>query len=344
VLEQTFRKERQMRREAGRSTLTGIAAEAGVSVSTVSKVLNGRTDVAAGTRDRIGRLLRSNGYRVASGLPFGVADLLIGSLQGPWAEELIRGAVEAAREAGQSIVVTTVETDADFGHWLDRAAGRGTGGVLSVLHLPGPPERRRLASAGIPLVVIDPPTEPGTGIRSVGTTNWQGGMAATRHLAELGHRRIAAIGGPERFWSANARLDGYRTALLRSGLPVDEALVGRGEFTIASGRSQALHLLDLPERPTAIVAGNDNQAFGVLQALAERDLRAPDDVSVVGFDDVLATWATPPLTTVHQPLAAMAAAGFRMLRLSAGESPASPQHIELATTLVIRDSTAPPRY
>jgi len=334
-----------MRREAGRGTLTGIAAEAGVSVSTVSKVLNGRTDVAAGTRDRIGRLLRSNGYRVASGLPFGVADLLIGSLQGPWAEELIRGAVEAAREAGQSIVVTTVETDADFGHWLDRAAGRGTGGVLSVLHLPGPAERRRLASAGIPLVVIDPPTEPGTGIRSVGTTNWQGGMAATRHLAGLGHRRIAAIGGPGRFWSANARLDGYRTALLRSGLPVDEALVSRDEFSsVAGGRSQALRLLALPEPPTAIVAGNDNQAFGVLQALAERGLRAPGDVSVVGFDDVLATWATPPLTTVHQPLAAMAAAGFRMLQLGAGNSPAQPEHIELATTLIVRDSTAPPRY
>jgi LacI family transcriptional regulator len=331
-----------MRREAGRSTLTGIAAQAGVSVSTVSKVLNGRTDVSADTRDRVGQMLRSNGYRVASGLPFGVADLLIGSLHGPWAEELIRGAVEAAREAGQSIVVTTVETDADVGHWLDRAAERGTDGVLSVLHLPGPAERGRLASAGIPLVVIDPPIEPGTGIRSVGTTNWQGGLAATRHLAELGHRRIAAIGGPERFWSANARLDGYRTALLRSGLPVDEALVGRDEFSsVAGGRSQALRLLDLPERPTAIVAGNDNQAFGVLQALAERGLRAPDDVSVVGFDDVLATWATPPLTTVRQPLAAMAAAAFRMLRADSG--PAAPQHVELATTLVVRESTAPPQ-
>jgi DNA-binding LacI/PurR family transcriptional regulator len=331
-----------MRREAGRSTLTGIAAQAGVSVSTVSKVLNGRTDVAADTRDRVGRMLRSHGYQVASGLPFGVVDLLIGSLHGPWAEELIRGAVEAARESDQSIVVTTVETAADFASWLDRAAGRGTDGVLSVLHLPGPAGRQRLTSAGIPLVVIDPPTEPGTGIRSVGTTNWQGGLAATRHLAGLGHRRIAAIGGPERFWSANARLDGYRTALLRSGLPVDESLVGRDEFySVAGARSQARLLLDRPDRPTAIVAGNDNQAFGVLQALAERGLRAPDDVSVVGFDDVLATWAAPPLTTVRQPLAAMAAAGFRMLRTEAG--PAAPQHVELATELVIRDSTAPPR-
>ncbi len=331
-----------MRREAGRSTLTDIAAEAGVSVSTVSKVLNGRTDVAARTRDRVGRMLRSNGYRVTSGLRFGAVDLLIGCLTGPWEEEIVRGAVEAAREADHSIVVTTVATPAEFGHWLDRATERGTGGVLSVLHLPSQAERRRLAAAGIPLVVIDPPTEPGPGIRSVGTTNWQGGLAAARHLAELGHRRIAAIGGPDRYWSANARLDGYRTALLRSGLPVDETLITRDEFSDVGGKKQALRLLDLPEPPTAIVAGNDNQAFGVLQALGERGLRAPQDMSVVGFDDVLATWATPPLTTVRQPLAAMAAAGFRMLLLGAGGSPAQPGQVELATTLVVRESTAPP--
>ena len=233
-----------MRRGAGRSTLTGIAAEAGVSVSTVSKVLNGRTDVAPRTRTRLTELLRGYGYQVAPGQRSGVVDLLIGSLHGPWAEELIRGAVDAAREAGHSIVVTMVDAPAEFGPWLDRATERGTDGVLSVLYLPDAAERRRLAAAHIPLVVVDPPTEPGRGLRSVGTTNWQGGMAATRHLAELGHRRIAAIGGPERFWSANARLDGYRTALMRCGLPVDEALVGRGEFAAvpdggAAGREPA---------------------------------------------------------------------------------------------------------
>lgn len=335
-----------MRRDPGRSTLTGIAAEAGVSISTVSKVLNGRTDVAPRTRDRVGQLLRGHGYQVAPGLRAGVVDLLIGSLHGPWAEELIRGAVEAAREAAHSMVVTTVSSPAEFGPWLDQAAGRGTDGVLSVLYLPSAAERRRLTAAHIPLVVIDPPTEPGRDVRSVGTTNWQGGMAATRHLAELGHRRIAAIGGPGRFWSANARLDGYRTALMRSGLPVDEELVVRGEFAVPDGRREALRLLALPAPPTGIVAGNDNQAFGVLQALGERGLRAPGDMSVVGFDDVIAAWATPPLTTIRQPLAAMTAAGFRMLRMGGGSgagSVAQPQHIDLATSLVLRDSTAPPR-
>jgi len=330
-----------MRRNPVRHTLTRVAAEAGVSVSTVSKVLNGRTDVAPRTRERIGRLLHSYGYQVAPGMQPGVVDLLIGSLHGPWASELIRGAVDAAREAAQSIIVTMVSSPAEFTRWLERAARRRTGGVLSVLYLPGPRERCRLAGARIPLVVVDSPTEPGGGIRSVGTTNWQGGMAATRHLAELGHRRIAAIAGPERYWSANTRLDGYRAALLHRGIPVDEALVGRGEFSAAGGRSQAHRLLALPEPPTAIVTGNDSQAFGVLQALGERGLRAPRDVSVVGFDDVIAAWASPPLTTVRQPLAAMTAAGFRMLGAGAASTPAEPRHVELATRLVVRDSTAP---
>lgn len=120
-----------------RSTLVGIAAEAGVSVSAVSKVLNGRTDVAAGTRERIAGLLRQHGYQVASRLGFGVVDLLIATLHSPWAEELLRGTVEAATETGTSVVVTTVASPAEFTGWLDHAADRGTDGALCVLHLPG---------------------------------------------------------------------------------------------------------------------------------------------------------------------------------------------------------------
>jgi DNA-binding LacI/PurR family transcriptional regulator len=322
------------------ATLAAIASEAGVSVSSVSKVLNGRSDVAAGTRVRVARLLRQHGYQVASQIGFGVVDLLIGSLHSPWAEELIRGAVEAAEEANVSVIVTTVTSRAEFAGWLDRASRRGTGGALCVLHLPGSQELRRLAAARIPLVVIDPPEEPGPGVRSVGATNWLGGLLATRHLIELGHRRIAVI-GQDRLWSGLARLAGFRAAMLEAGLGVDDRLVRHGVFTLNAGREQACQLLSLPEPPTAIVAGNDAQAFGVLQVLAERGLRAPADVSVVGFDDVpVAAWATPALTTVRQPLAAMSAAAFRMLR--DGETGFEPHHIELATTLVVRDSTGPP--
>jgi DNA-binding LacI/PurR family transcriptional regulator len=328
-------------RETGRSTLAGIAAEAGVSVSAVSKVLNGRTDVAAGTRSRIAALLRRDGYQVASRLGFGVVDLLIATLHTPWAEELLRGTVQAADEAGTSVVVSTVDSPGGFTAWLDRATARGTDGALLVLHLPDSSELQGLAAARIPLVVIDPPEEPGPGIRSVGTTNWQGCLTATRHLIELGHRRIAIIGGPEHLWSSRARLAGYRAALEAAGLPTAGELIRRDDFCTEGGRRQARELLTMAQPPTAIVAGNDPQAFGVLQALGERGLRAPGDLSVVGFDDVpVASWATPALTTIRQPLAAMAATAFRMLhgRPGAGE----PHHIELATTLVIRESTGPP--
>jgi DNA-binding LacI/PurR family transcriptional regulator len=336
---------------ASTSTLTSIAAEAGVSLSTVSKVLNGRTDVSPTTRERIGQLLRRHGYQPGSRLGFGVVDLLLGHgdcppatrHNSPWAEELIQGTVQAASDEGHSVVVTPVSSASEFDRWLELATVRGTHGALSVLNLPRGDELRQLAAAGIPVVVIDPGEEPGAGIRSVGTTNWQGGLSATRHLIELGHRRIAAIGGPPRLWSSRARLDGYRAAMLEAGLPVDEGLIRRDVFSVDGGRQQAMHLLDLADRPTGIVAGNDAQAFGVLQALGEFRLRAPDDVSVVGFDDLpVAVWAAPALTTVRQPLAAMAATAFRMLWAGGADSAAQAHHVELATTLVVRDSTAPP--
>jgi DNA-binding LacI/PurR family transcriptional regulator len=331
-------------------SLTSIAAAAGVSVSTVSKVLNGRTDVAPATRERIGLLLRQHGYQPGARLDFGVVDLLLGLGKGqpamtqhdPWTEQLIHGTVAAAAEAGHSVVVTPVDSAEEFDRWLELATVRGTHGALSVVHLPRGTELQRLAAAGIPVVVIDPATEPGPDVRSVGTTNWQGGLTATRHLIELGHRRIAVIGGLPSLWSSQARVDGYRSAMLEAGLAVDERLVCHEEFSVHGGRRQATRLLSLAERPTAVVAANDAQAFGVLQALRDLGLRAPQDLSVVGFDDVpVAAWAAPPLTTIRQPLAAMAATAFRMLR--AGESgTAQAHHVELSTSLVVRHSTAPP--
>ncbi|MFZ0752545.1 MAG: LacI family DNA-binding transcriptional regulator, partial [Trebonia sp.] len=131
-----------------------------MSVSTVSKVLNGRSDVAPETRERLGRILRLNGYQVAPPAGIGVVDLLIGSLGSPWADELIRGAVTAAAETGTSVIVSHVTSAAEFGRWLKIATARGTRGVLSVLHLPDSAAIRRLADARVPLVVIDPPAEP----------------------------------------------------------------------------------------------------------------------------------------------------------------------------------------
>jgi LacI family transcriptional regulator len=193
------------------------------------------------------------------------------------------------------------------------------------------------------VVVVDPVGVPSMDVPTIGATNWAGGMRATEHLLSLGHRRIGFIEGPPRLLCSRARLDGYRAALDAAGLAVDDALVRQGDFYHESGFAGGAAMLDLADPPTAIFASSDQMAFGVYEAVRQRGLRVPDDVSVVGFDDLPEVrWSSPPLTTVRQPLAEMGLLAARtVIRLASGESIESPR-IELATDLVVRESTAPP--
>lgn len=332
----------------GRTTLSMLAAEAGVSLSTISKVLNGRADVSPDTRQRVEGLLETHSYRRRGStvrestlleLVFQDQDLTTA-----WATEIITGVQEVARANGLSVVLTTTEDHHSPGpEWLSGVLTRRPAGVLVVASQLAPLLRRRLAARSIPFVVIDPSGDPVSGIASVGSTNWSGGVAATRHLIELGHTRIAAITGPEDMLCSFARLDGLRSAMIAAGLPVREDWLLMGDFTVLGGRLGADRLFTGEDRPTAVFAGSDLQALGVIEVLSERGLRVPDDVSVVGYDDVApAQWSRPRLTTVHQPIRRMAAEAARIaLRLSAGE-PVEQQRLELAVHLVVRDSTAPP--
>jgi DNA-binding LacI/PurR family transcriptional regulator len=216
-------------------------------------------------------------------------------------------------------------------------------GVIAVFADLSLPMREQMRTRGIPFVVIDPTGEPLHDTPSVGATNWSGGLTATRHLLGLGHRRIGVIGGPEWILCSRARLDGYRAAMDEAGVTVDPALISHGEFHVAEGIERGRALLALPDPPTAIFAGNDLQALGVYQAARERRLHIPEDLSVVGFDDLpVAQWVGPPLTTVRQPLVEMAVTAAELvLAMSRGAQPAQPR-VELATELVIRESTAPP--
>jgi LacI family xylobiose transport system transcriptional regulator len=215
-----------------------------------------------------------------------------------------------------------------------------------VLVLSGLDESQRalLTSRSIPFVVVDPAGDPGADVPSVGATNWHGGLSATRHLVELGHTRIGAISGPSRIMCSRARVDGYRAALETAGLAVDPELIRQGNFHHDMGYRAGLELLRLSDRPTAIFAGNDLQALGVYEAARELGLRIPEDLSVVGFDDLpLARWVGPPLTTVRQPLTEMAEAAAKLvLELGREERPSAGTRVELATSLVVRSSTAPP--
>jgi DNA-binding LacI/PurR family transcriptional regulator len=227
-------------------------------------------------------------------------------------------------------------------HSIDDTLARRPACVVTVAQL-SQEQRDQLSAKNIPFVVFDPTGELPDGVPFVGATNWAGGRSATRHLIELGHRRVAMIAGPDRVLCCRARLDGYRSALEAADLPVDPALIPRADLTLRDGRAAALGLLGMADRPTAIFACNDLQALGVYQAARELGLRIPADLSVVGFDDLPVTaLVDPPLTTVHQPLTEMAAAATELaLALGRGEEPTR-VGLELATTLTIRESTTRP--
>ncbi|MHB1498693.1 MAG: substrate-binding domain-containing protein [Acidimicrobiales bacterium] len=195
----------------------------------------------------------------------------------------------------------------------------------------------------IPFVVVDPVGDLGPDVPSVGATNWAGARAATEYLVSLGHRRVAFIGGPPQQLCGAERLSGYRSALEEAGIAESPELVRPGNFMDDMGYKQTLALMELSEPPTAIFAGSDNQALGAYAALRQLGKRVPEDVSVVGFDDTLpAPLVTPALTTIRQPLAEMGRHAARdLLRLIEGR-PLSSLRVQLATTLVIRSSCAPP--
>jgi LacI family transcriptional regulator len=328
-----------------KTTLAAIAAEAGVSLPTVSKVVNGRPDVAPATRARVEQLLRQHQYS-RNGVPrlrrSGLIDLVFNGLDSPWAVEILRGIEKWGTEHNTAIAVSSVRHgDARPTSWTSAIASHHTDGVILVTTTLTSAQVGQLRGADIPLVVIDPANTPPGDIPSVGATNWAGGLEATQHLLSLGHRRIAAITGPVDYLCSLARVDGYRSALERAGVPSDPALVRYGDFRHEGGFGHAAELLDLADRPTAIFAGSDQQAFGVYEAARQRGLRIPEDLSVVGFDDLpVARWGSPPLTTVRQPLAEMGSSAAQMLGDLIEETALRSNRIELSTELVVRESTA----
>jgi LacI family transcriptional regulator len=328
------------------TTIADIAAQAGVSVPTVSKVINGRSDVSPGTRQRVEAIIREHGYERSrrSAGPAPLLEVIFHELESAWALEIIMGVEQVARENDLAVVLSEMQGRRTPGRsWIESVLARRPTGVIAVLSDLSESQQALLKSRGIPLVVVDPTGEPLHDTPSIGATNWSGGLAATRHLLGLGHRRIGVIGGPETVLCSRARLDGYRAAMDEAAVLIDPGLIRYGNFHVQEGITEGRALLRLPDPPTAIFAGNDLQALGVYQAAREARLHIPEDLSVVGFDDLpVARWVGPPLTTVRQPLVQMATAGARLvLRIANGERP-SQTRVELATELVIRESTAPP--
>lgn len=334
---------------ASRVRLADIAGEAEVSVSTVSKVLSGRTDIAAETRQRVLATASALGYQprgaAVAGDPHGLIELLIGGIGTLWALEVVRGAEEAAALHGKSLVVTNMWHEGfSMASWVGSVLAHRSAGVIVATSRADPVELERLRAAGVPMVRLDAAGSLAADTAQVGVTNWAGVRDATQHLIDLGHRRIGFITGLPDATISLERQEGYTAALRRNGIPVDAELIQPGDFMIEGGEIAARALLDLDDPPTAIVASSDLEAMGVYHAAFERGLRIPDELSVIGFDDtVLCKYLSPSLTTVRQPLAQMADQAVRLLSdLAHGNRPPVTR-IELATTLIERGSTAAPR-
>jgi LacI family transcriptional regulator len=316
-----------------RSTIHDIAAEANVSVATIS------------------RIVRERGYSVnrsARNLQFGrtgLVGLLVPLVHPNYFSTIVAGVTEALNDYDLRAILSPTEHKHDREvTLLDRLMHGMADGALVVLPEESNAELERLLDSDYHFVVIDPRLSLNDRIPAVSAANASGADQVTRHLLELGHRRIAAITGPRDWQATEERRRGYHAALASAGILPDTALEIEADFEIHGADRAAQVLLDRPDPPTAIFAFNDNLAIGTIQAARAYGLRVPEDLSVVGFDDSEhASLITPALTTVRQPLAEMGRTAVNLLRRLIDGQRVETLHVELGTRLVVRDSTARPR-
>lgn len=330
----------------GRVTMQQVAAEAGVSVSTVSKVLNGRDGIALETSRLVTEVVERLGYEtslVARSLRnrrTGVIGVLVADFE-PFSVEVLKGAADAIRDSGLELIAYSGggRVDEHVG-WERRSLSRVMGTLVDGAVLVTPTVTDVQYEG--PVVAVDPHTGPSR-LPTVAADSLQGAMLAVEHLIGLGHTRIGMVTGRPDLISGERREEGYRRALAAAGLPVDEALLAPGGFEPERAHEAARTLLELPNPPTAIFAANDLSALATLEAAAELGVAVPEQLSVVGFDNIPeSALAHPALTTVQQPIRAMGQAAIEMLlALIAGDEPAQ-THVSVDTTLVVRRSTTPP--
>ncbi|RZI92284.1 MAG: LacI family transcriptional regulator, partial [Microbacterium sp.] len=272
-------------------------------------------------------------------------EFLVDKLTSPYAMEILRGATVAAEESDIDVVVgrfrrPDAASDADV---IERLAQADRMGAIIVTAEVSDTTYAALTASGTPVVFVDPLRVDDEPVVSVGSTNWIGGRSATEYLIGLGHTRLAMVGGPATSFSAMARIDGFRSAAQAASLTIHPDFIAHARFDHDEAQAVAARWLLRDDRPTAILASSDAQALGVLEAARLAGISVPDQLSVVGYDDTyVAAWAHPPLTSVFQPLQDIGRVCIRTLERIADGVPLDSHHIELATRLVVRESTAPP--
>jgi LacI family transcriptional regulator len=329
---------------SSRVTIRDVAARAGVSVATVSKVINERYGVSAATLARVRAVIEELGYEaslVAQSLRnhrTNVIGILVADLE-PFSTELLKGAADAIRGSGFELVVYSAggRTGDPVGwekRYLSRLSGTLVDGAVLVT-----PAVSLEAVPGTPVVAVDPHTGP-SHLPTIDSDNLRGAQLATEHLLELGHRRIAFLSGRPDLQSAELRKTGYLRALAAAGVPADETLIRDGAYDPEVSAASAHDLLTAPDRPTAVFAANDLSAIATVDAAGLLGLSVPDDLSVVGFDNVPeSALCSPPLTTVDQPIREMGHRAISMLIKLINGDEVERTHVTLDTGLVVRRST-----
>jgi LacI family transcriptional regulator len=327
------------------ASIKEVALKAGVSVATVSRVVNGTGPVAEETRRRILETIEELRYVPHGGARSLItnqthtAGVLLPDLYGEFFSEVIRGIDVAARGAGYHVLVSGFHSDrAEIEAVLRALRGRVDGLIVLSPDVDVQTLRRNLPDS-LPVVLLNCPVEDAA-FDAINIDNFGGAYAMVRHLAGLGHRRIAILGGPADNADARERLRGYREALRAAGCEMSDELELEGNFGEDSGYRAACRLLELRPRPTAVFAANDSMAIGCLLALRESGVRVPADVAVAGFDDIpIARYITPALSSVHVPIAEL---GTRAMERLLAAIPDKNQHQRrqetVATSLVVRGS------
>ncbi|WLQ36887.1 LacI family DNA-binding transcriptional regulator [Streptomyces castrisilvae] len=339
------------RRPGARITIRAIAEEAGVSIATVSRVINGRAVVAPATQEMVRQAARRLGEVPVQRRPSpGPADAPV-LVYCPYAltdyfGTIVTSVIETLALHGRRAVIQAGESAREQTPSLLSLPGpAGMAGAVLILPPSSTEDLLALHARRYPLVVIDPREELPEDVASVSAAHAAGARRVTGHLTALGHRRIGFIGGPGNWLASRSRLVGHTSALAEIGILVEPELVRAVvEPNAEMGYRAASSLLELAPAPTAIVAFNDKTAAGALRAALDRRLRVPQDLSVTGFDDSeLGRSTSPILTTARQPLEEMGRIAVSLLmRLVAGHA-VDTLHVELATPLLVRASTGRPR-
>jgi len=323
-------------------TIEDVARIAGVSVSTVSRVLNGRIDVSRDTKQRVLDVVEEAGFttnlaaRSMRSLKKNLIGLIMPDIAYPFAIEVMKGVNRAIAESEFDLLVYTTGNVRKSGRahaekkYVSLLSNSISDGVIIVAPVVAE------FNTNQPIVSIDPvmsyPNYP-----SVHATNYHGAVDAMEYLLSLGHKRIGYIGGRVELESSNRRLSGYRDSLEKAGIPIDETLITSGDYTTQTGISGARQLLSLPQPPTAIFASNDQMAMGVYQVIQEEGFRIPEDISLIGFDNIPESKYLG-LTTVDQFISEMGYKATEMLIKIIKGFPLEDETHKMQTKLIIRSS------